>query len=800
MSRLPPNPTPDRPGTCRAGDLTIDFDCFRVTRSGVDIPLPRLSFEMLAALVRTAPRVASLDELMALVWPGLVVSPETVSQRVKLLRDALGDDSRQPRYIGGVRGRGYRLLVDVEPPVSASATSAVPTDRPAASVQLAEAVLVPEPRRRWRGPLVAMAVAVLLLAGISIFVARHEQSATETTVSQSALPARTVAVLPFETRGRTEDDDLYALGIPETILHQLSRLPGLSVIAWTSALKFRGRESDVRDIGRILRARYLLTGSVQAVGDRLRVTAQLVDASSGEQLWSLRFDNPRTGGPGLFAMQDEIARKVAADLRMSVDNRAAEALKGSRSTDYEAYLAFLRGRALLAGIRVVDLAAAVDALNESVRRDPTFAPAHALLARAEMAVFEFSPSEDRVAEFLRVRARALAHAEQAILLDPTSAEAFVERAYLHAFDDIAAADRDFRRGLELEPSYARAYEGLASVLYQSVARRREALEMIDRARTLDPLEPRLDVTKATLLFYGPGDVPAAAALIQGVLARNPDYVPALQRLVELQWGPLGELAESVRSAERVLALDPQAEWLRRVLICVYVELGDVRAAESVATGSEPFVRARGLYPAMRRGDWLEAGEIAYEAIEHGTAMPMEEPYLALAIRMHARMSGDYTRAIDELAAWSGVSWDSSDQPVLEDSLNLRLGVVALADALMLSGDERRGKLLLDATLTDLAFQQQSLGRAETWLILAQSIALALLGDDQSALAAAERHFAGNYYRLNHAWLLLQADPAFANLHDHPRWRRLVDLNEAALHAQRQRLQALRAEGLVPSRS
>ncbi|MGL6223754.1 MAG: winged helix-turn-helix domain-containing protein, partial [Steroidobacteraceae bacterium] len=109
----PSGGAPSDAAAYQVGDLVVDVARAQVSRAGVPVPLPRLSFDLLVALVRAAPRVVSIDELMDGVWAGVVVSPETVSQRAKLLRDALGDDSKSPRYVAAVRSRGYRLVAEV---------------------------------------------------------------------------------------------------------------------------------------------------------------------------------------------------------------------------------------------------------------------------------------------------------------------------------------------------------------------------------------------------------------------------------------------------------------------------------------------------------------------------------------------------------------------------------------------------------------------------------------------------------------------------------------------------------------
>ena len=155
---------------------------------------------------------------------------------------------------------------------------------------------------------------------------------------------------------------------------------------------------------------------------------------------------------------------------------------------------------MLASVRVAELPAAVSALTAAIRHDPRFAAAYVLLARAKVLLAEQSLVGEPQETFTRAIENAMGLLDEAIELDPDSGEAYVERGYLKLYFDVAAADADLRRGLELAPNYARGYEGLAAVLFQSVARRREALEMVEKARRLDPLELRLDVIKAPTCF------------------------------------------------------------------------------------------------------------------------------------------------------------------------------------------------------------------------------------------------------------------------------------------------------------
>jgi TolB-like protein/DNA-binding winged helix-turn-helix (wHTH) protein/Tfp pilus assembly protein PilF len=756
-----------------------------VMRAGQALPVSGLSFDVLVALIEAAPRVTSHSELMDRVWKGLVVGPETVSQRIKLLRDALDDDPKHPRYIAGVRGRGYRLLPDVARVEAAGSRAAVAG--PSVPVP-------PVPRRnRWIAIAAALVVAV---AGIGLWLSQDLQQPVGSLpeAASTAPPARSVAVLAFEQRGATPGTAVLAAGIPETVLHQLARFPGLTVISRGSSFAFQGQAADPREIGRRLNVRYLLEGSVQVAGARLRVTSSLVDAQSGASVWSMQFDRATSD---VFALQDEIAIEVARAMQLTLEagTEAVASFRQGATTSYEAYLAFLRGRALLASSRVGDLPQAVDALAAAIRHDPEFAGAYVLLARARVALAERSPSPDP--PFAQAVEQAMELLNQAIRLDPDNGDAYVERGYLKAYFNLAAADADFRRGLQLSPNYARGYEGLAAVMFQSVARRSEALELIENARRLDPLAPHLEVIKAAYLFWGAADAAQAAAIVEGILEREPLYVPAIVRLAEIRSTAQGRFAESVQLGEQAVALDPGNEAAWRELVSAYLDMGESDAASDAARRAwrNPDIGVMAMH--VHRGEWREAGEAAYRIIAAGETTPQTEHYIALAIVRHARATRQFDRAIAVLEAWAPVDWEG-DEPFMRGDLDLGYAVTALAEMLAASGQSTRAAALLEAFLADTTIQINRYGRGAAWLNNARATALALLGRHDEAIAVLKEQERLGFGK--HRWrMALEQQTAFDPLKSRKNYQDILAAARTNAARERNQLRKLRADGLVPDR-
>ena len=758
----------------RAGDLSIDLGRAVATRDGIGISLPRLTFDLLVALARAAPNIATTDDLMRQVWPKVVVNVETVAQQVKLLRSALGDDSQEPRYIAGVRGRGYRLVCPVEPVYAAAP--------------------VPQARARLTRVRVA-AIGLLLLAVVAggWIIWEKTSHLSATTDSNRILSPRSIAVLPFKDLNDDPEDDILALGIPDALLHQLASFDNLNVIARTSSFSFQGHDQDIRDIGQQLGARYILEGTVQRDKQRLRVTAQLADAQTGAHLWSMQFDK---SPQNVFELEDAIALEVARALSISLQPGTGPKQQGT--TSFQAYLEYLQSISLLDTWRMADMKAAADHAARAVSMDPQYADAFVLLAQSNVCVAEYDTGPGHERKFREVLRMALGSLDHALALDAHASHAYTVRGYIYAFSDLASAEADLRKALELDANDVQALEELAAVIYQNPARSSESLALIDKALKLDPLESRLEVVKATYLLYGRSDADGAEKLLQDALRRSPLSELALARLAEVYWIQ-GRFADGIRISEQVIALDATAEQARQILQGLYLDVGDLRAAQQIALAAARPNPAQLAEQLLAKGDWQAASQQAYRAMALGEITQVGEPMTIAAIRMQAHTTGQYRQAIAVLSERSQTEWDAADQPLVRDPSGLYLNVVGLADMLIQSGQAPRGRRLLEATLAAMDREARDFGRGALWQHQMRPVALALL-DRNDEVFAELRSVVVEHYALNGWWYYLQDEPAYVKLRPDPRFQAILRVAREHAGHERQALAQLRASKLVPDRS
>jgi TolB-like protein/DNA-binding winged helix-turn-helix (wHTH) protein len=305
--------------TLRVGDWCVDPTSGEISRNGERARLEARTMRLLLCLAERVGEVVSINELLEQVWPGVIVTPDSVYQAVASLRRLLGDDPKRPAYIATVPRLGYRMVAAVGPwegqtvaRTAASTASANGHPVPATAGSGA----LPGPRAGagfGRGAGVAFCFALVVAA---LFYARLTNDNHSVLSAAAPRPERSIAVLPFLdlTEGMKEEE--FADGMTEELIDKLSKIPGLRVPAPTSSFYFKNKKFPVADIARTLGVTYILDGSTRKSGDRLRVAARLVRAENGYVIWSETYDRP---WGDMLTVQDGIADKVTKALRESIE-------------------------------------------------------------------------------------------------------------------------------------------------------------------------------------------------------------------------------------------------------------------------------------------------------------------------------------------------------------------------------------------------------------------------------------------------------------------------------------------------
>jgi TolB-like protein len=649
---------------------------------------------------------------------------------------------------------------------------------------------------RWAVP-VGAALLLATAAGLSYWWSQHRAMVAVTPSSQateaaaSAAPPHSVAVLPFADLSAAGDQQYFSDGLAEELLNLLSKVPGLQVAARTSAFSFKGKAADIPTIGRQLKVANVLEGSVRKVGNHLRVSAQLVRADNGYEVWSGMYD--RELGD-IFRLQDEISAAVVKALKVTLLEGNAPRSPSTQNTD--AYLVFLKGRAKMASERIADIKSAAEDFTQVIKLDPNYGPAYVELATARAQVAEFEVIPERRSAFDRAVEESELLLDHALSLDPSNAQAYVERGYLRAFSDIKGAEQDYRRAIELDPNSARGYAGLAAVVDQDPSRLDETLVLLDKARRLDPLRPDYDELKARALLYRRGNVAAADALLTDVVARHPSYQPALTDLGLVRYFE-GRFAEAVMYWEQALKLDPLSEWTRQILISAYFDVGEPEAGRHLIEQAPRPLPVERLRLLIYQRDWHQAAEVTYAAIADGTLIPVGDFWGFLALRMDARATRDYRRARATLEGKCGVTWNAHGIPTVAAAyLGPVTACVYLGDVLIASGERERGERILRATIANMNYAARDLKESDLWFVAAETVAYALLGDRKATIAAMRRA-AGNFDSMT--WWARGVDPAMHLIDDDPEYQALNRRFEQHVVQERQRLDQMRAEGRVPVR-
>ena len=446
---------------------------------------PRV-MQVLEYLAGSPGQVVERDMLLNSVWEGRAFSDEPLSRCIFALRQALGDSSKDPKYIETIPKSGYRLICKVESLADA-------TDD--ADDNFGEQ----SDTRRWRELSTqnrATLAAVLGLIVVAAVYVAYQSTLTNPIESpqitaegatRSAPPAYSIAVLPFINLSSDPEQEYFSDGISEELLNVLSRIPGLHVAARTSSFQFKGENRDIIDIGEQLNVAHVLEGSVRKADFQVRISAQLVDARNGFHVWSETYDRELEN---IFAVQDEISAAIVAALEEHLGLQVEAAPWGIATAHTEAHDAYLRGMYLAKKDDRAAVEGAVREFETAIALEPDYALAHAELA---MTILSLRRSRGGNLTNAEAIARAAPYAERAMALDPGLAEAHAATGLVLLIqDNPEEALTYYRQAIQINPNYDVAYNAMGVILFERLGQYKEGNAMGDMALRLDPMNSGLN--------------------------------------------------------------------------------------------------------------------------------------------------------------------------------------------------------------------------------------------------------------------------------------------------------------------
>lgn len=487
----------------RFGDFVLDATRRELRREGHLVPAEPQVFDVLEFLIRARDRVVSRDDLLSAIWQGRIVSEATLSSRLNAARTAIGDSGEEQRLIRTLPRKGVRFVGTVhEEPDSA-----------AGSVETA-------------------------LDGVKPRMADPD--------------GPSIAVLPFTNMSGDAEQDYFADGMAEEIITALSRCSGLFVIARNSSFTYKGSPVDIRRVGHELGVGYALEGSVRRDGERLRITAQLIDAVSGAHLWADRFDGSLKD---VFALQDRIAESVVAAIEPALQFAEIERRRHSQPDKLDAYDLLLRAYGLANEFSQDSLAAALDCLDQALAADPGYAPAMAAAAYCHaQRHFQGWVSQDDTH-----RTEGMRLAWRAVELAPNDAQVLWMAAFAVwnlAHDNREAARELFRRSLMINPNSAMALT-LSGWIETMRGNQKEGRQMIERARQLNPRDPRDWLMSGAMAIAAviDGNYPQAIAWAEKALVQNRRFAVAL-RVLAVALVKSGQHDRAAQAVKELVQIEP----------------------------------------------------------------------------------------------------------------------------------------------------------------------------------------------------------------------------------------------------
>lgn len=556
----------------RFAEFEVDLQSGELRKSGTAIRLPPQPFKVLSLLATNPGHVVTREEIQRHVWGDEVAVhfDQGLNHCIRQIRTALEDDAEHPRFVQTLPKRGYRFVGQL--------SEETPEEKALSPALKSTQVLKPDYRTysRWMR-LGFVLVATMLLA--VLFIAKSYWPEAKSTSEKV-----TLLVLPLVPMSAGEDHKYFADGMTETLITELAQLTRLRVVSRTSAMQFKGMERPLPELVKNLGVDVVVEGSVVRSGDRVRITAQLINAQTDTHLWAQSYERDLRD---VLSLQRELARAIAQEIKVQLTPSEQARLSAAPPVNPRAYEPYLKGRYYWNKRTVEDLKKGLEYFQEAIAKDPEYAPAYAGLADSYnlLGYWGALPATEAYPKATKAALRAIA-------IDVTLAEAHTSLADIKANYEWkwSEAEEQYRHAIKLSPRYAVARQWFASFL---AARGKvvEAIAEAERARDLEPLSPILN-NNLGWVYYLARRYDDSAEQFKGIIELEPDFVLARRNLARTLTQK-GQFSDAEREFNRAQELAGDSASLQAELGYFYAVSGRKDEALRIAEGLKR--TARGSY-------------------------------------------------------------------------------------------------------------------------------------------------------------------------------------------------------------
>ena len=489
-------------------DWYVDPAACRIKRAEEEVKLEPKVMTVLICLAQHAGEVVIREKLEQMAWQDTVVGYDSLASSIIKLRKAFGDDSKNPEFIETVSKRGYRLIAKIShhkiPPQPSNQFTQVGGDSRSSNAN----------EKSWSIRKIIYLFAVLLFMAI-IVLAIVNLTNVNIVEQKTGQGKPSIAVLPFKNLSNEPEQDYFSDGMTADLITDLSKISSIAVISRNSVFTYKNINVDARQIRKELGVAYIVEGSVRKVGDVVRISARLIDASNGHNLWADRFDGTLKN---IFKLQDEVTQKIVSSLAIKLTEHERDSLAQEYTNSVAAYDEFLHGWQLFWVLSKETNQLAREHFLKAIELDKDFARAYANLAWTY--AYDYSNAWHEDSKFSMEQ--AIYYAKKGVELDPTSPQVHWVMSLVHLFNkDYQAALKSTQQSLFYNPNYADGLGMLSDVLNYA-GQPKKALKAMKKAMLLNPNYPHIYLIIRGEVYFNLHAYDDAIRDLESALARNPE--------------------------------------------------------------------------------------------------------------------------------------------------------------------------------------------------------------------------------------------------------------------------------------